>query len=309
MVGVSGAELYPTADNPCPAGAVASFLSLRTDLRIRTALWRGGARGSVLVLQGRTEYIEKYFETIGELSARGFTVAALDWRGQGASSRALPDSLRGHVHDFTDFTEDLAALLAAYEAELPKPLLILAHSMGGHVALRALHDWPGRFGGAVLSAPMIRIRQVPGFLVMLLSRFLAPDLYVQGPFDPYTERFESNMVTHDAARFARNLGIIRSHPALALGAPTWGWLQAAIASSSLLMRRGYLEAIKAPVLILSAEKERLVDNAAHVAAAKRLRRVTQIVLAGARHEILQETDAIRREFWTRFDAFTEGLGV
>jgi lysophospholipase len=305
MGAMTDTALYPTADNPCPPEGRAFLIALKPDLAIRVAHWPGGERGTVLVLQGRTEYIEKYFETIAGLKARGFSVAALDWRGQGASSRALKDPLKGHVNDFAEYLKDLGALLDAFGAQLPKPILILAHSLGAHIALRALHDWPGRVQGAALTAPMIRIKQVPGALVMLLSRFLAPDLYVPGkPFDPYTERFESNLVTHDARRFARNRGIINAHRALALGSPTWGWLQAASASSAELMRRGYLETIRAPVLILSAEAERLVDNAAQVAAARHMRRVTQIILPGARHEILQETDVILQEFWRRFDGFT-----
>jgi lysophospholipase len=310
MGAISEAELYPTPDNPCPPGGQAFFVQLKPDLKIRGAHWPGGQRGTALVLQGRTETIEKYFETIGALRARDFTVAALDWRGQGASSRALADPLKGHIGNFAEFMEDLAALLGALETQLPKPLLILAHSMGGHIALRALHDWPERFQGAVLSAPMLRIKQAPGPLVMILSRFLPPDLYLPGkPFDPFAERFEANLVTHDGRRFMRNIEIIRAHKALALGSPTWGWLQAATLSTRLIMGRGYLEAVRAPVLILSAEAERLVDNAAHVAAAKRLRRVTQIVVAGARHEILQETESIRQEFWRRFDSFTAAFNA
>ena len=310
MEGMIEAPFYPTPDNPCPAGGAAFFISLKPGLNIRCAYWPGGRRGAVIVLPGRTEYIEKYFETIGDLRARDFAVAAIDWRGQGASSRSLSNPLKGHVLSFTEFLEDLDAVLKALGPRLTAPLLILAQSMGGNIALRALHDWPDRFQGAVLCAPMIRIRQAPGALVMLLSRFLASDLYVPGPaFDPYAERFESNLVTHDQRRFARNLKVITTHRALALGTPTWGWLQAACQSGALICRRGYLDTVRAPVLILTAEAERLVDNAAHVAAAKRLKRVTQIVVSGARHEILQETDAIRQELWRRFDGFAAGFSA
>jgi len=310
MEGMTEAAFYPTPDNPCPAGGKAFFLKLKPDLKIRGAHWPRGQRGTVIVLPGRTEYIEKYFETIGELKTRDFAVAALDWRGQGASSRALADPLKGHVLSFTEFMADLEALHTALGPQLTKPLLFLAHSMGANVVLRALHDQPDRFQGAVMIAPMLRIKHAPGALVMVLSRFLAPDLYVPGPpIDPYTERFEANLVTHDLKRFARNLRIINAERSLALGSPTWGWLQAATTSTALIMRPGYLEAIRTPVLMLSAEAERLVDNAAHATAARSLKRVTQIFVTGARHEILQETDAIRQEFWRRFDGFTAAFSA
>jgi lysophospholipase len=274
------AQFYPTPDNSCPPGGSAQFLALKPDLRIRVAAWPGGTHGTVILLQGRTETIEKYFETIGELKARGLSVVTLDWRGQGASSRALRDPLKGHVHDFAEYMEDLAAVLETLGPDLPRPHLLLAHSMGSHIALRAVREWPDRFQGAVLGSPMIRIN---------------------------SERFESNPVTHDPKRFARNLGIINAHRALALGAPTWGWLQAAIASGARLQRPGFLEAVRTPMLILSAERERIIDNTAHVEIARRLKRVTQIVVPQARHELLQEIDAVRQAFWRGFDSFTAGL--
>jgi len=43
--------------------------------------------------------------------------------------------------------------------------------------------------------------------------------------------------------------------------------------------------------------------------AVRLRAGSQIVLRGARHEILQERDAIREQFWAAFDAFVPGVAM
>ena len=46
-----------------------------------------------VLLNGQTEFLEKYFEVIDELRGRGFAVAALDWRGQGGSGRlVLPEA-------------------------------------------------------------------------------------------------------------------------------------------------------------------------------------------------------------------------
>ena len=40
--------------------------------------------------------------------------------------------------------------------------------------------------------------------------------------------------------------------------------------------------------------------------ANRLKAGRMIQLSGARHELLQETDAIRAQFWAAFDAFVPG---
>ena len=71
--------------NPVPAGAVSGTIKTRDDIEIRYARWPPppGRKGTVCLFQGRAEFIEKYFETVRDLRARGFAVATLDWRGQG----------------------------------------------------------------------------------------------------------------------------------------------------------------------------------------------------------------------------------
>ena len=115
-------------------------------------------RGVCVLLHGQTEFIEKYAEVIGELNARGFTVATFDWRGQGASARALADPLKSYVRDFAQFDDDLQSFLEQIVRPMSDaPPLALAHSMGAHILLRTLHDEPGAFRAAVLTAPMLAV--------------------------------------------------------------------------------------------------------------------------------------------------------
>ncbi len=67
----------------------------------------GAARHGLHLPRPRHEFIEKYFEVVGELRRRGFAVAVLDWRGQGGSSRLTRNPLKGHVRNFADYEEDL----------------------------------------------------------------------------------------------------------------------------------------------------------------------------------------------------------
>src|SRR5262249_41383938 len=104
-------ELVSTPKNPIPLGASVGFVDVRKGVRLRYASWQSSLksrRGRVCIFPGRTEYIEKYFEVVGELRRRGFAVAALDWRGQGGSSRLTRDPLRGHINNFAEYEEDLA---------------------------------------------------------------------------------------------------------------------------------------------------------------------------------------------------------
>ena len=114
------------------------FVTSRGGIRIRTTVWdaapasAGGVRGVCVLLGGQTEFLEKYGEVAGELTARGFTVASFDWRGQGGSDRLLPDALKAHVADFSDYDADLAVFMDEIVRPLSQePPIALAHSMGG----------------------------------------------------------------------------------------------------------------------------------------------------------------------------------
>jgi len=302
------ARIYQTPGYRAPQGADAFWLTTARGVRLRVALWRCIApRGTVIILTGRTEPLEKYFETIAALLERRFCVLIFDWRGQGASTRELGDPRKGHVASFTDYVDDFAAVLDEVEDDCPRPWVLLAHSMGGNVALLALHEWRNDFQAAVLSAPMIDIRLRGRRAVSAISRLVPPSLFVPNASsqDPAQEAFEGNPLTHDRQRFARNQALVRTHPSIALGGPTWGWLHAALKACDQCMAPGFLEAITTPTLIVSASAELIVDNTAQARAAERLANGEYLKIAGAKHEILMETDAVRAAFWSAFDAFVD----
>ena len=153
------APLYGSAGAPVPPGAAAEWVIGAGDKRLRAALFPAveRPRGSVILSGGRTEPIEKYLETLTELTARGFVVLAHDWRGQGLSERLLDERLKGHAVRSRDFVEDMHALETAFEARLPKPWLAIGHSMGGCLTALALAMGERRVSAVVLSAPMFGI--------------------------------------------------------------------------------------------------------------------------------------------------------
>ena len=313
------APLVETADAPMPAGAQAEWLIRPDGARLRAALFApaGTARGSVVLSGGRTEPIEKYVEVIGELLARGLVVLAHDWRGQGLSHRALGDRLKGHAEGHGQLVADLLALVDRYQARLVRPRLALGHSMGGCLTLLALTEAGCRgVDGAVLSAPMLRLDTgaiPPGLagLMARLNRLLgrAERYALGGPGDPLSERFDGNLLTHDRARFERYQAQLAACPALALGGPTWGWLDTAFRAMALLARPQRLARVTIPVILCAAQRDRRVDNAAQRRAARLLPRGRLIEVPGAYHEILMETDERRGFFWRAFDGLTAELGT
>lgn len=292
------------------------FIESRDGRRLRTAIWDAAPgtspRGVCALFDGQTEFLEKYQEVADELTARGFTVAGLDWRGQGASERALPDPLKAHVGDFSEYDADLAAFLDQIVRPLTdKPPFALAHSMGGHILMRALHDRSGTFVAAAATAPMLRaltrgyprpLARAACFAQNALGRSNA---WVWGmeARDPLKLTFAENLVTSDHARYERNTALLAAQPDIRLAGPTWGWLEAAYRSMEQVMSQGYPEAIATPVLIVGAGRDRIVDTAAAREFTARLPHGTYLDIADAEHEILMETDSIRARFWAAFDAF------
>ncbi|MDQ2860418.1 MAG: alpha/beta hydrolase, partial [Pseudomonadota bacterium] len=114
--------------------------------------------------------------------------------------------------------------------------------------------------------------------------------------------FEANILTHDRARYERNLAQVAACPDLALGSPTWGWLAFAFSAVRLLDRGPGVTRIAIPVTVIAAGEDRLVDNASSRRVAARIPRGMFVEIPGAFHEILQETDPIQAVFWREFDA-------
>lgn len=283
--------------------------------RLRYSCWNAtgtpGAppRGSVVVLQGRAEFIEKYgTETVGELLARGFAVFSVDLRGQGLSDRPLPDYDKGHVDDFATYVADLQLFLDQVVAPAaPRPVLALSHSTSGNVALRYLAErGAGPFAAAVFVSPMTGLwrSMLIRTLLAVLSPFGLRDreyMVATGPYDPKHRDFATNDVTNDERRYHFTDEWFKADPRLRLGGPTIGWLRQAFRSIDLLASPGVLERIALPVLLVSAGDDRVVDLASHAPTVARIRGAEHVVIDGARHEILMETDTRRAQFWAAFD--------
>ncbi len=298
-----------------PLSFTPSFIITRDGTRLRTGVFEASpSRGVCVLLHGQTEFIEKYIEVIGELRARGFTVATFDWRGQGGSARLLADPLKAHIADFAQYDDDLTSFLEQIVKPIsPKPPLVLAHSMGGHILLRTLHDWPDALSAAVLTAPMLGVstRGYPAPLVRLVAALY--NLFGKGrdfawgmaERDPFLVTFDTQLVTSDRARYERTQEILKQNPAIRLAGPTWCWIKAAARSMRRAMAPGFAEAIQTPVLMCGAGKDRIVLVEAERAFARRLPHSTYLELEDSEHEIMMENDSIRTRFWAALDGFVE----
>ena len=294
---------------------------------LRGGIWevpQGTKRAICVLLNGHTEFLEKYEEVAGELRARHFEVVSLDWRGQGASERDVYGNRAGHIGTFDEYDSDLAALMLQavepIQRSLPTPLpvIALAHSMGAHVLLRYLHDHPRRIRCAVLVAPMLDVHtgkyspQQVSFVTTVFNLRKPSTRFVFGveERDPLDLTFEENAVTSDRARFERTQTLIKAQPFLRIFGPTFGWLGAALRSMRRMRRKTYAEEITTPLLVFGAGRDRIVHIQAIRDFVQNLPKARYVEIEEAQHEILMENDSIRARFWAEFDGFIEQqLGV
>lgn len=283
---------------------------------LRYGHWQPGGktRGVCLLLQGRREFIEKYFETIQDLLDRGYEVFTFDWRGQGKSLRLLPNRQKGHIADFGDYVADLDFFIRRVIGKEAGPLMCLAHSMGGHIALRYAHDHPRAFSHLVSTAPMIGINFAGaplGFIRTIVNgacRFGFSKSYApfQHDFGGRTTSFAGNPLTNDPERFADEAYFVGRDNLLAMGGVTYGWLQAALKSIDVLNAPDYAGQITTRTFAALAGQESVVDNARTKAFMKQMPRGQMVTIGDAKHEILRETDGVRAMFWRLADEF---LGI
>jgi len=309
-------KLISIPANPAPDNYVAGTLKTPDGVSLRFARWQppAGRRGTVCIFQGRSEWIEKYFETVRDLRARGFAVAALDWRGQGLSERALGDPRKGYVRDFSQYDSDLETFMREIVLpDCPPPLFALGHSTGATMLIRAAYRGRRWFDRLVLTAPLIALAGInsmgaTGALLRVMRFAGFGGIYVptrdSGVME--TRPFVGNILTSDPVRYARNAAILEAEPALALGGATVAWCDAAFRAMRVIRERSYPARIRQPILIIAAGNDAVVSNSAIEDFATLLRAGSHLVVVGAQHELLMEQDRYRSQFWAAFDAFVPG---
>ncbi len=274
---------------------------------IRIGLWPEGEKGTVLILPGRSEYIEKYGRAAEDLRRRGYASLAIDFRGQGLSERPPADRMIGHVGHFDEYQQDWDAALQVAEAmDLPRPFYMLAHSMGGCIGLRSLIRGT-KVKAAAFTAPMWGI---------ILAPWMRPIAHMvtslAGPFGqahryaPMTNRFSyvltapraGNILTTDPGMWDYMHRQLVAHPDLALGGPSLGWVNAALRECAALSN---LPAPDTPCLTALGTAERVVDVAPIHLRMAGWKTGRLDLYEGAEHEVMMETPAHRTRF---FDSAT-----
>ena len=310
-------QLVDTASNTIPDGGQVMRVTARDGAPLRAVYWparREEPLGTVCILQGRAEFIEKYCETAEDLLARGFAVVAFDWRGQGRSYRALRQPRKGHIGSFRHFHRDMQAIHErVLERLCPRPFFALAHSMGGAIALDMARRGLAPFERMVLCAPMLGLARLgsprrASAMARVIAGLGFGRLWIPGggATSQSTRPFDGNLLTSDPKRYARNADLASALGDGAIGEPTIGWVAAAFRVMAQLQEPRTALDNRIPTLIVAAGSDAIVDTRATERFAQGLKGGGVIVIPGARHEILMERDGIREQFFAAFDAFIPG---
>ncbi|MBB4952508.1 lysophospholipase [Agrobacterium vitis] len=306
--------LHDLPGNPLPDNHISGYFAAHDGLRLRYAIFKSEitpAKGTVVLVHGRTESIEKYFETIRDLTKAGLWVATFDLRGQGLSDRVLKGKNHGHVRRFSDYERDLEQFLE--KVVLPDarvPLYMIAHSTGGLIALSAAPRLSGRISRLVLSAPFVGLHgeAMSAKKIFAIARLLSWVGLgnIATPSSGKPPSFATNVLTADRLRFERNIAINAAVPELALGPPTARWLHECGKAIERVNDPAHLTQITIPTLLLAPMLDGVVPFSAQEHLARHFRAGQLLSVPGARHELLQEEDRYRQQALAAIHAFIPG---
>lgn len=244
------------------------------DLIVESRAPRGGAepRRRVLVVHGYGEHHRRYGALSDELAAAGHQVHLFDLRGHGES-----EGRRGHVDDFAEYRRDL--LRVADRVAPDGPLDLVAHSLGGLIALDTALEAPSRFASLVLSDPFLSQAEPLPFWARPLAKLAArfrPEATFSAGIDP-----EGLSRDPEAVRaYAQDPMIVRR--------VTGGWLLEVLAAQERVRSRA--GEIRVPTLLLlgGADPIASVERSREVFARLGSERKRLVVYDGFRHEIFHE---------------------
>ncbi|MFZ5747259.1 MAG: alpha/beta fold hydrolase [Pseudomonadota bacterium] len=297
-----------------PSGAQIRRWPARDGWSLRSFVWPAVTdrpRGSILFQGGRGDIFEKYLETFAHWHGQGWTITSFDWRGQGGSGRLTDNPNCGHIDSFDRFVDDFRDFHGEWHDATPGPHVVMGHSMGGHLVLRALVEGAARPDAAVLIAPMLGVKSVFGPFSERLARMLggvgnSARPAWKGNERPHTTETREELLTHGEARYQDEIFWQQSSPELLTGPPSWRWVIESFKSMKALRRDPRLRTMGVPVLGLIANADGLVDPKVANRTLSKLpdARLVQFGKESA-HEILREVDKVRNRAIGEIDLFLE----
>lgn len=284
-----------------PRHGSAFWIHSQDGIRLRVGIWKNKSPrlGTIMVFPGRTEYIEKYGRMITFLDGLGFSVFVVDWRGQGLSARTTEDPRTGHVQRFSDYQNDVAAMVAAAEElELPKPWNLIGHSMGACIGLRALTEGlavdSSAFTGPMWNINLPALRRAAAWPASWAAQALGKGhVYAPGTDGQsyvLSTDFSDNRLTHDIEMYRYFVKQASNLTDCQIGGPSMGWLFQTLKETRSLTQ---VRSPDVPCIAFCGEQDLVVDPAAVRRRMAKWPDGKLEIVEGAKHDIFSEVPHIR----------------
>ncbi|WP_299692042.1 alpha/beta fold hydrolase [uncultured Vibrio sp.] len=269
---------------------------------------------AIVISNGRIECCQKYQELFYDLYRQGYDVYSFDHQGQGQSERLVANSDMGHIHEFDDYTSDMADVIAGFNLAKYDNRYLLAHSMGSTIATRYLQTHPDHpFDKVTLCAPMFGIntewylKPVAMMVAQILTAYYAKPTYAPGQQAYYSKPFKNNILSHSKARYQWFRRLYQDSPALQVGGPSTRWVWQGLMAAKQAVQQ--TRQITIPLLLIQAGAEKVVCNVAQVKFINKLKKTNaecQLkAVEGASHELLFEKDEYRNQALDAINQFFE----
>jgi alpha-beta hydrolase superfamily lysophospholipase len=288
------------------------------EISYRRWLPDGTPKALVIVAHGASEHSGRYDRFARFLTGRGYAVVAPDHRGHGATAKATGVGVGGE-RGWVGMIDDLDELRALALTELGDlPVVLFGHSMGSFLAQRYIQLYGDGLAGVVLSGSSGGLADLDASIVGLQAFVDAGAGDVRAPlFGPLNAPFEPartpfDWLSRDEAEVDKYVADAMCGESAPLtigfvldmmrnGADTWD------PANEKLVRKDL------PVLLVTGEEDPVSEGAKTVHELEaRLRAngvedVTGLYYAGARHELLNETnrDAVQDDIAAWLDRIVD----
>lgn len=300
------------------------WVEVESSVKIRAMTFLSSTERHIAVLYilpGRTEPIEKYKETLFDLSQMGFDLVILDHRGQGLSTRETKTLFLGHIHKFSSYVTDAfqvyeklvlpLALNRSLKMESSKcnsavPLFLMGHSLGGLVAFHLSYKMTLPLQGLILCSPMLSFsaKPIPKRAVQMVAKWKQwredSESPAYTPIYPIWESYGWDL-TSCSYRLENFIQLLKEHPQLVCGAPSMNWLEEAMAAER--ETESFDQALPFPSLVFAPLQDSVVDSEKCIELAARQPQCQLVKVPQAKHELFLERDFIRQSVLNKIQAF------
>jgi alpha-beta hydrolase superfamily lysophospholipase len=237
----------------------------------------GTAKGVVVITHGYAEHCGRYREVAHVIVNAGWAALSYDVRGHGQSPGE-----RGYIDRFATYLADFGAMRTAARQLVgaSAPMILLGHSHGSLITLRALADErPPQVAAAIVSSPFLALKlAVPRWkrvLASVASR-LAPKLA-----QPNALRVAD--LTQDKQKQAERIA-----DQLCFGVATSRWFTEAAAAQAYVLE--HAGRISVPTTWLVGGDDPIADPARSKTVASKVAGARYHDLVGMKHEVFNEAD-------------------